>query len=148
MTLLNGIKVVGQALAALTVTESVIEIAESERTEVAAAPSTAQAEEETSVSDEPRTLVEVIEVEANYLVKRIKELIAEGNVRKLIIRDGSGKYLLEIPLTIGVVAGGAFALTAPIWAALTTIAGVLAKIQIEVVRTAEDDEAEPEEPEA
>lgn len=85
----------------------------------------------------PRTFVEEIEVEAGELVKRVKELIREGNVRTLRIKDGKGKYLVEVPLTVGVLAGGVFALAAPAAAALSTVAGFVANVKIEVVREAD-----------
>lgn len=88
----------------------------------------------------PRTLVEEIEVEAEQLVKRVKELIRAGNVRTLRIKDAKGKYLIEVPLTVGVLAGGIFALAAPTAAALSAIAGLFAKVTIEVVREAEGDD--------
>ncbi|MBN1680690.1 MAG: DUF4342 domain-containing protein [Anaerolineae bacterium] len=90
-----------------------------------------------SENQEPRTLVEEIEVEGRQLVKRVQELIREGNVRRLIIKDNSGKFLLEVPLTIGVVAGGVFALASPVALALSALAGFVAKVKIEIVRDIE-----------
>jgi len=60
-------------------------------------------------------------------------------VRKLSIKDADGKYLLEIPLTVGVVVGGVFMLTAPVAAALGAIAGLLANVKIEITREVDDD---------
>ncbi|NLX11533.1 MAG: DUF4342 domain-containing protein [Chloroflexi bacterium] len=90
-------------------------------------------------NEEKRTLVEEMEVEGKNLIERVKELIQEGNVRRLIVKDSNGKYVLEIPLTVGVVAGGVFALYAPVAAALGAVAGLMAKVKIEVVREADDD---------
>lgn len=85
--------------------------------------------------EEERTWTEQIEVTGSELVGRIKELIAEGNVRRLIIRNSDDDKLLEVPLTAGVMVGGAFTLIAPILAALGAMASLLAKVKIEVIRT-------------
>lgn len=90
------------------------------------------------MSEEKRTLKEEIEIEGRQVVDRVKELISEGNVRRLIIKDSDGKYLLEIPLTVGVVAGGVFALAAPVVAALGALAALVARVRIEVIRDADD----------
>jgi hypothetical protein len=88
----------------------------------------------TTESTEKRTWTEEIEVAANELVDQVKELVAEGNVRRLIIRDVDGKLLIEIPVTAGAVAGGALVLFAPLLAALGAMAALLARVTIEVVR--------------
>lgn len=82
--------------------------------------------------------VEELEVAGNQLVERVKELIEQGNIRRLIIRNQEGKTLLEIPLTVGVVAGGALAVFWPVLAALGVIGGVVAKLKIEIVREEPD----------
>lgn len=131
MSVWNALKAVGRALAALEVTEGVLAMTDNdERREDATGEDRAS----------PRTLVEEIEVEAEQLVKRVKELIRAGNVRTLRIKDAKGKYLIEVPLTVGVLAGGIFALAAPTAAALSAIAGLFAKVTIEVVREAEGDD--------
>ena len=56
---------------------------------------------------EERTWSEEVVVAGNQLVERVKQLIADGNVRRLIIRKPNGESLLEIPLTAGVAVGGA-----------------------------------------
>jgi len=81
------------------------------------------------------TLVEELELEAKYLVKRVRELLHEGNVRKLIIRDSKGKYLIEVPMTVGVMAGGVFVLYAPVMTALSMVAAAVTNVKIEIVRT-------------
>ena len=84
---------------------------------------------------ESKTWVEEIEIKGSELVGYVKKLINEGNVRRVIIRNPSGELLLEVPLTIGVVAGGAVTLFAPILAALGAMAALLASVKIEVIRT-------------
>ncbi len=52
------------------------------------------------------------------MVGRTKELIEEGNVRRVIIRNQEDEVLLEVPLTAGVAVGGVVTLVAPVLAAL------------------------------
>lgn len=128
MSVLNALKMVGSALFALEVTEGVIEMTESGEP---------REDQEAQEEEAPRTIVEEIEVEITALVDRIKELIKEGNVRTLRIKDPKGKYLFEVPLTVGMLAGGIFALAAPTAAAIASIAGFVTRVTIEIVR--EDD---------
>ncbi|MDX2161078.1 MAG: DUF4342 domain-containing protein [bacterium] len=81
-----------------------------------------------------RNLNEQFEVAGNQLVDRVKELIEEGNVRRLIIRNPDGRTLLEIPLTIGAVAGGALLFFNPVIAGLGAVAALVARVTIEIVR--------------
>ena len=67
-------------------------------------------------------------VRGDHLVSRIKEIIHEGNVRRIIIKNDEGRTLLEIPLTIGVVG----AVLAPVWAALGALAALAADLRIVV----------------
>lgn len=69
------------------------------------------------------------------LVERTKELIEEGNVRRLIIRAQDEKVLLEVPLTAGVAVGGVVTIVAPVLAALGAMAALLAQVKVEIVRT-------------
>jgi hypothetical protein len=84
---------------------------------------------------EERTWIEEVEVAGSQLVERVKEIIAEGNVRRLIIRNADDNILIEIPLTAGVVVGGALTLFYPLLAALGAMAALVVKLKIEIVRT-------------
>ena len=66
-------------------------------------------------------------------------MIAEGNVRRLIIRKPDGDILVEIPLTAGIAVSGALTLMAPILAALGAMAALVAKVQVEIVRDEDSD---------
>ena len=81
------------------------------------------------------TFKEEMELKGSELIERIKKLVKEGNVRKLIVKNQIGEVLLEIPLTAGVVVGGVFVLAAPLLAAIGALAGFMAKIKLEVIRT-------------
>ena len=85
-------------------------------------------------SKEGRTFVEEIEIAGSELVGRVKELIAEGNVRRLIIKKPDGALLLEIPLTAGVAVGGVLTVLAPVLAALGAMAALLARVKVQIVR--------------
>ena len=98
--------------------------------------------ERASVEDE-HTWTEQIEIAGSELVDRTKELIEEGNVRRLIIRNPDDEKLLEVPLTAGVVVGGAFTLLAPVLAALGAMAALLARVKVEIVRTERKTEEPP-----
>jgi hypothetical protein len=90
-----------------------------------------------------RTWTEELEIAASELVDRVKELVEEGNVRRLIIRKPSGEILIEVPLTAGVLVGGVATVMAPVFAALGAMAALLVKVKLEVIRT--DDEKHDEE---
>jgi hypothetical protein len=85
------------------------------------------------------TFTEQIEIAASDLVERSKELIEEGNVRRLIIRNQDDEVLMEVPLTAGVVVGGAVTIVAPVLAALGALAALLTHVKVEVVRTTKDE---------
>ncbi len=69
-------------------------------------------------------------VKADDLLNKIRELLEEGNVNRIIIKDDKGKVYLEIPVTLGVIG----ALIAPILAAVGALAAWAADFTIEVIR--------------
>ena len=75
---------------------------------------------------------EEFRVNGEDLIARIKNLIKEGNIRRIIIKDKEGKIVFEIPLTLGVVG----ALIAPQLAAIGAIAALLTEATL-VVEKAE-----------
>jgi hypothetical protein len=75
-------------------------------------------------------IVEEVQVMGSNLVEKVKELLHEGNVQRVIIKNEQGHTLVEIPVTfaaIGVIA-------APILAAVGAIAGVVTKCTVVVER--------------
>ena len=64
------------------------------------------------------------------LLKKIREIIHEGNVSRIIIKNEEGRTYIEIPVTIGVIG----AILAPILAAVGALAALAANFTIEVVR--------------
>jgi len=87
-----------------------------------------------SETGEERTFSEQLEVAGEELVERVKQLVKQGNIRKLIIKSGDDRILLQIPLTLGVVVGGGLLFFYPMLAMLTVIGGLVAHVRIEVIR--------------
>ena len=79
---------------------------------------------------EKRTTTQEFSVSADELTKKVKELLHEGNVRRIIVKDESGRVLLEIPVTVGVVG----VLLAPWLAAVGVIAALATKCTLVVER--------------
>ncbi len=73
---------------------------------------------------------EQFKVYGHEVLKKITELIKEGNVRRIIIKNEKGKVMLEIPVTLAVV-GTVFA---PILAAVGALAALTSKCTIVVER--------------
>lgn len=73
---------------------------------------------------------ESFQIKGEQLLAKVKELINEGNVRKITIKDKSGKSIVEFPLTIGVVG----AVLVPVFAAIGALAALLAECTISVER--------------
>jgi hypothetical protein len=80
-----------------------------------------------------KTFKETFTTTGEQLVKKIKELVEEGNVRKITIHDKSGKELMSFPLTFGVVG----ALLAPVLAAVGAMAALVGECTISVERDEE-----------
>jgi len=81
---------------------------------------------------EEKTWTEEFQTSGEELVGKVKELVHEGNVRRIIIKNEEGKTLIEVPLTLGVVG----ALLLPTLAALGAIAALVADCTI-IVEKAE-----------
>ncbi len=97
---------------------------------------------DTDQNNGKKTFTEEIEIAGDQLIERIKEIVKEGNVRSLRLKASDGDIVLETPLTIGVVAGGAVALAAPWLAVLGVIAALVTHVTVEVVREVEEDAGE------
>jgi hypothetical protein len=77
------------------------------------------------------TRYEEFRVDGESLIAKVKEILHEGNVRRIIIKDEKGTTYIEIPLTIGVVG----VLLLPVWAALGALAALAANFTIGVERS-------------
>lgn len=78
----------------------------------------------------PDSTTDNFQVKGRDLVEKIKSLIREGNVRRIVIKDKEGRSLINIPLTIGVVG----VVLAPVLAAVGAIAALVSECTILVER--------------
>jgi len=74
--------------------------------------------------------IEEMKVKGEDLLKKVKELIHEGNIRRIIIKNENGETYIEIPLTLGVVG----MVVAPILAAVGAIAALASNFTIAIVK--------------
>jgi len=73
---------------------------------------------------------EQFKIDGSEILAKVKELIKEGNVRRIVIKNEKGKVLMEIPVTFAVV-GAVFA---PVLAAVGALAALVNKCTLEVER--------------
>ena len=83
------------------------------------------------MNDKGRT--EEFEVTANNVIRKVMELIREGNIRRITLKRGS-KTLVEIPLNAGLTLGAVTALVAPLLLGVGAVAAVLTKVTVVVER--------------
>jgi len=87
---------------------------------------------QTDSNTKQKTYVEELESLGEQVIDRVKELIREGSVQRIVIKQ-EGRTIIEFPLTFGVV--GVF--LAPTLAATGLMSALMAKCSIEVIRTGE-----------
>ena len=80
-----------------------------------------------------KTKKEEFKVNGEQVMAKVKQLITEGNIRKITIKDKSGKELMTFPLTIGVVG----TVIAPVLAAVGALAALIGECTISVEREEE-----------
>lgn len=95
-----------------------------------------------SGTDRVKISLEEIKVRGNQLVDKIKEIIEEGNARRVSIRK-DGRTLLEFPLTVGVGGATAAIFFTPVFAAIGALAALVSDVEIVIER--EHDEVEVDE---
>ena len=88
----------------------------------------AQEESHTEEAPKGKFTKEEFKVTGDAVVAKLKELVHEGNIRRIILKNEEGKTLIEIPLTLGV----AGALLLPVWAAIGAIAALAVNLTIVV----------------
>jgi hypothetical protein len=86
--------------------------------------------EPTNEPQKPAGMIDELKVTGENLLKTIRELIHEGNYRRISIRNDAGQTLIEIPLAMGLVG----ALFAPVWAAVGAMAAMATGFSIIVER--------------
>lgn len=78
----------------------------------------------------PSEIANEFKVRGEELLKKVRELLHEGNVRKILIKDDKGNTYMEIPLTLGV----AGVVLAPVLVAVGALAAMASNFTVEVVR--------------
>lgn len=79
---------------------------------------------------EKSSKTEEFRVTGDMLIAKVKELLHEGNVRRIVLKNDEGQTIAEFPMTVGVVG----VLLLPVWAALGAIAALAADLTIVVER--------------
>ncbi|MEG4860019.1 DUF4342 domain-containing protein [Microcoleus sp. K1-B6] len=90
---------------------------------------------ETPAYTQEKVSVEEVKINGDDLVAKVKELIHEGNIRRIIIKNEEGRILVEVPLTVGVVGGVIGAALFPVIAAVGAIGALVAHMTIIIERT-------------
>ncbi len=80
---------------------------------------------------EENVRTEEFEVSGDKLITKIKELVHEGNIRRIAIKNEEGRILIDMPMTLGVVG----AILAPQLAAIGAIAALVTRCTIVVEKT-------------
>ena len=88
---------------------------------------------------EEKVWTERLRVSGEALVDKTKELLHEGNVRRIFVKNAEGQTVLELPLTFGILG----AVAAPFLTAVGAIAGLAANWRLEVERSGPPKQTEP-----
>lgn len=78
--------------------------------------------------EEKKNRFEEFKVSGSEILEKIKEIIREGNARRIIFKTEDGRTFMEIPLTVGIVG----TLIAPVWAAIGAVAALASNLTIVV----------------
>jgi Domain of unknown function (DUF4342) len=93
-----------------------------------------------SIMNDKKTTSEQFEVAGDNLLAKVRELIHEGNVRRISLKREDGTALVEIPLNAGLAVTVLTAALAPVLVAIGAIAAVLSQVTLVVERDVEDPE--------
>jgi hypothetical protein len=95
-------------------------------------PQVTAPEAKTVPETENKTKVEQFRLTGEEVIDKIKQIVHEGNVRRVLIKGPEGNIIVEFPLTVGVVG----AALAPMWAAVGAIVALVTDCTIEVEKKA------------
>lgn len=98
--------------------------------------------ERTGSMSEKNPNSEEFKVSAENLVGKIREIIEDGNVKRVIIKNDEGHTLLEIPLNAGLAVAGLLVFLTPVLAAVAAIAAVVTQVTIVVEKRDPDEGTE------
>lgn len=97
--------------------------------------------------DKPQITIERIKVEGKQLVDRVRDIIEEGNARRVILKKDE-RVLMEFPLSVGVGGAAAALFISPVLAAIGAIAALVTDIDVVIEREATEAAELPAESEA
>ncbi|MGA2141399.1 MAG: DUF4342 domain-containing protein [Brevinematales bacterium] len=83
--------------------------------------------------EKEKVRTEEFKVSGDSLLSKIREIIHEGNIRRITIKNDDGQSLIEIPLTLGVIG----AVLLPVWAAIGAIAALAVNFRIVVEKVSD-----------
>lgn len=90
------------------------------------------------MNEQPRPRTQEFTIDGDEVVAKVKELIHEGNIRRITIKNEDGRTMLEVPLTLGLI--GAALL--PVFAAIGAAAALATRCTIVVERETDPTEVE------
>lgn len=105
---------------------------------------TSAAPTEAETHDQEKVTVEEFKVSGDALVAKIKELIHQGNIRRIIIKNQNGYTLIEIPMTVGVIGGAIGAAIFPVVAAVAVIGAMVTHLTVVIERQASSQSSDSE----
>ncbi|RMF63079.1 MAG: DUF4342 domain-containing protein [Bacteroidetes bacterium] len=85
--------------------------------------------------EKPQVIIERIKVEGKQLVDRVRDIIEEGNARRVILKKDD-RTLMEFPLSVGVGGAAAALFISPVLAAIGAIAALVSDIDVIIERDA------------
>ena len=100
---------------------------------------------QTETDAKEKVTTEEFKISGDVLVGKIRELIAQGNVRRIIIKNEAGHNLIEIPMTVGVIGSILSAVFFPVVAAVGVIAAMVAHLTLVVERQESEESTDQDE---
>jgi hypothetical protein len=91
-------------------------------------------EAQTQQTQNEQIRTEEFEICGDQVVAKVKELIHEGNIRRISLQTEGGETLFEVPLTIGLAGAVAGVVLAPMLTAIGALAAIVAKLKVKVER--------------
>jgi len=85
-----------------------------------------------SIQDDAKVVIKDIKVMAEDMLKTVKEVIREGNVRRITVKDKDGKVIASFPLAVGVIG----VVVAPVLAAIGALSAILTECTLSIEKTA------------
>ncbi len=100
---------------------------------------------ETEREADEKVKVEEFKISGDVLVGKIKELLHQGNIRRIILKNESGQTLIEIPMTVGVIGSVISAALFPVIAAVGVIGAMVARLTVVIERIESGQSSQEEE---